>query len=476
MVAIPLAMKSDPGKSLMAGNERLVNCYAEATPEGSDVKFGIYRSPGMIDFYPDPSSLSRGMFALINVGGVDSLLSLHGTSLQQIDSVGVATVLGNVFGSEEVTFARNLKSPTPQVGISDPEEGVFVWDGSTVVQITDPDLLGVPNSVDFLNGYMLMGFDDGRFQGTDLNEMTSVDALNFGTADGHPDGMRRLFVHEQQVYLMGNKSIEIWVYEPDEEFPFIRLKGAVIPVGLLNRNAVTDVSGKMFWVDDTGIVRRRNPGYVPLRISHNGVEDDLQQAIADGEAVKCWGYLDGGHEFLVVTCTSWTWVWDNVLEMWHERVSNRFDSWQAQHYAYIFGKHLVASKIQGGIYSLNKASFDEAGSDLVLELITPNVRDFPGGASVHWLDILLETGVGLFSGAAEDMDPELMVSCSKDGGKTFSIERRVKIGTAGQYRKTVRVTRWGAVGRQGIMFKIRCSAAVFAAILKLDAEAGPRRG
>lgn len=477
MVAIPLAVASDPARSELVNGPRLINVYAEKSPEGSETPFAIYRAPGLTSFYTGSGALSRGLFPLINVDGVDSLLSLHGSTLLSIDSDGVATTEGNVFGSGEVIFARNMKA-TPQVAIVAINEGAFILESGSVSQISDADL-PTPNSVGFLHGYFLFGIDDGRFFGTSINEGTEINALDFATAEGHPDGLRRLYVYAEQVFLFGTNSIEIWVYNDRLDFPFEKLKGAVINIGLCAREAVATVSGRLYWVDDTGIVRRLDQGYTPVRISNVGVEKDIQELLADDDHaghIHVWGYLDGGHEFVVISSDHWTWIWDNVLQVWHERKTHRYDYWQARHYAHCFGKHLVASSIQGGIFEIDKNAFDEDGTDIVCTVRTPIVRGFPNGAAIHEVNVLMETGGGLgASGASEDQNPTLMMCMTKDGYKTWTTERHRSIGTEGEYRKTIRYNRCGSVGRQGAAFEFSWSAAVATAMIEADAVGDPRK-
>lgn len=469
MTAIPLASKSDPARSNLVSGERLVNCYAEAAPAGSETPFAIYRSPGLADFYVESAALSRGLFPLINVDGVDYLLSTQGSSLLQIDSDGDATVLGSVFGTGQVYYARNMKT-TPQTAIVAPGSAAYLLEGSAVSEITDADLPDEVNSVGFLNGYFLFGIDDGRFFGTSINEGSSVNALDFATAEGHPDGLVRLYVFASQIFLFGTNSIELWGYDADAgNFPFSRLRNAVIPLGLAGAAAVNEVSGKLYFVDNFGIVRRVDQGYSPVRISNVDAESKINEAIRAGEEIQVWGYLDGGHEFVVVRSVSFTWIWDNATGLPHERETYRYERWQAKHYAFCFGKHLIASDISGGIFELSKTTYDEDGQDLPWKCIPPLISTFPAGAAVHELNLLFETGVGLgASGAAEDQDPKIMLRTSKDGGKTWSTERQRSIGTQGQYRKTVRFNRLGRVGRQGLMLEITCSAAVPLALIQAD--------
>jgi hypothetical protein len=81
------------------------------------------------------------------------------------------------------------------------------------------------------------------------------------------------------------------------------------------------------------------------------------------------------------------------------------------------------------------------------------------------LDLNIETGVGL-SPAAPDRDenPEMMLRFSIDGGKTWKGGLRRSLGSMSQSRTSVAFTRLGAMGEQGVIFELSCSAAVVNAI------------
>jgi WD40 repeat protein len=51
------------------------------------------------------------------------------------------------------------------------------------------------------------------------------------------------------------------------------------------------------------------------------------------------------------------------------------------------------------------------------------------------LELIMETGVGLAIG--QGSDPEVMISCSADGGQTFGPEHFIKVGKGGEYMKKV---------------------------------------
>lgn len=474
MTAIPLASKSDPAQTGLVSGELLENWHAAKSPAGSETPFYVKGTSGIGSFYSGSSSLSRGLFPLINVNGVDSLLTTQGSALIELDSTGAAEVRGSVFGTNEVYYARNMKT-TPQVGIVVPGDSAYIYESGAVTQITDGDLFENLNSIEYFNGYFLIGEDGGRIQGTSINEGSSIDALDFLTAEANPDGLRRIIARGPDLFAAGNETIEVLAYDEREDFPFVRRQGGVIGVGIADRSAIAKVGEKIFFVDHLAIPRRLDAGYTPQRIGNEDVEGRLREAMEGGEKIHVWGYLDGGHEFIVFGAPSFTWVWDNSLGVPHTRKTYRYDRWQARHYAYCFGKHLVASDISGAIGELRRDVYDEFGQDLIRTMRTPLVSTFPAGASLHELNLLVETGNGLgASGAAEDQNPTLMMRVTKDGYKTWSTERQRSLGAQGEYRKTVRFNRLGACGRQGVAFEFSASAAVANSIIRADLVADKR--
>ena len=74
---------------------------------------------------------------------------------------------------------------------------------------------------------------------------------------------------------------------------------------------------------------------------------------------------------------------------------------------------------------------------------TRHIHDNGNMLAIDEIFLDLETGVGLQSGQGQT--PQIMVSVSKDGGRTFGNERLMGIGQVGQYigpRATLR--RFGA--------------------------------
>jgi hypothetical protein len=114
--------------------------------------------------------------------------------------------------------------------------------------------------------------------------------------------------------------------------------------------------------------------------------------------------------------------------------------------------------------------FDDDGLPKVISMtFSPLV--VPGkNITVHKVHWDLERGVGTGQGAAQDIDPEVMLSWSKDGGATFGGNRLLKLGQQGKRTGDIETFRLGRCKGHGFVFRLTCSANVARAIYQGVAE------
>jgi hypothetical protein len=65
-----------------------------------------------------------------------------------------------------------------------------------------------------------------------------------------------------------------------------------------------------------------------------------------------------------------------------------------------------------------RATFTEFGNVIQAELISPPIHGDGKRVFMPWFELDVETGVGLASGQGDD--PQIMLSISDDGGRTWS--------------------------------------------------------
>lgn len=499
--SIPIPLGSNPARSRMASDTRIINGFVEPIGDSAKTAHAIYGVAGLTRWQDLSGGPCRGM---IEAGGY--LYVLSGSKYLAINSAGAASEIGQIPGFDTAIMARNGANPV-QVSIV-ANGSIYNATATGVLLNYQPDLIQNPVSVDWLDGYFIYAFADGRFFISGINN-TTIDALDFATAEGDPDGLVRGFVLGRELLLMGNKSIEVWANTGAAAFPFSRLPGAVTNVGLGARLSVAKVGQTAYFVDNMGIVRRLSAGYQAERVSNFELER-LIQSLGDFSGLEAFSYTQKGHEFYVLSSENWTWVFDAATGYWHERRTGLLNRWQASQVAYFSGKFIVGSKFTTNLYSIDEARFDEDGEALVYTVRFPIVDAFPLGASVHRLDLDIETGVGIEAGFVAQpitwdlmnilwdsdkitMDqtidrrgdlpnvpgkfpsrnPIVMLRWSDDGGRSWTNGVRDELGQQARVQR-VSFNRLGSFGRQGRILEVSVSASTFRGLLAAFLTAEPR--
>ena len=148
---------------------------------------------------------------------------------------------------------------------------------------------------------------------------------------------------------------------------------------------------------------------------------------------------------------------------WFELSSSDYDVWAAagryrgNSYAYCYGKHLVADE-DGNILELDEDTYTDIGDAIVrvrdLAPLHSGMFGTPGRSiTLTYLKLVMETGIG---GVATN--PQVMISISCDGGRTWGTEMRGDIGVQGEYLIPVE---FAGINEQGevIMIRLSCSGA-----------------
>ena len=160
-------------------------------------------------------------------GGIEwngTLYRVMGTKLVSVSSTGAVTVLGDVGGSGQVTFDYSFD----QLAIASSGK-LFYWNGTTLTQVTDPDLGTVVDFV-WVDGYFFT--TDGEFLiTTDINNPTSVNPLKYASSELDPDPVEALIKFKNEVYALNRHSIEVFTNIGGTGFPFQRVDGARIQRG-----------------------------------------------------------------------------------------------------------------------------------------------------------------------------------------------------------------------------------------------------
>jgi hypothetical protein len=449
MVAVPLPTQSTRGIYAEAGG-RLLNAFLEKLDDGRPK---VSKSPGIRRFVEDLTySHCRGA---IEINGV-LLAALDDRLVTITESGGTFTVndIGAFAGTETVYFARNNKSPTPDI--------VAVTDGTAFVVSTvtgastypDPDV-GSPNSVCFLGGYFIFSYGNARMRASGLND-TTINTLDTAFAESKPDGLLRVVALGSNLYAAGPQTIEIWRNTGEAVgFPFSYLD--TIPRGIPSADAIAgfenDWSNVIIFAGSDNVVYRINQA-VAEPMSSVSVSKALE-ALADKTTLKAVVYSYQGHSIWALTSSDWTWCYDLSTGSWSERASYGRSNWRAAASVKCFGSWVIGDDETGQFGFLDPNYGYEFGSPLTATVICPTMSGFPSRASMSRLDLDILAGVGVASGADPiETTPKVMISWSFDGGVTFGSSVLREIGKQGQYHRGVRVNRLGTASAKGLQIQI----------------------
>ena len=467
MGIVPLALPSGSSQARFnqGGSAQLINCYLSPIGEEGKVKNAIYSSDGLQGFaLLQGVAAGQGCRAGIVVEG--ALYVVAGVSLYKVTTTGVQTLIGsmNISKTAPVFMERNRRA-VPDIAIVC-DGLMFYCRGDVLAQVTDPDLFA-PITLAFSDGYFGITTAQNKWQIGAIDDASSWDGLDFATADGDPDALIRIAALQAQFYLFGEKTIEVWQDSGGADFPYAR--SFVIPIGLLASNSVATVAETFAWVAHDRTVRLLGSGDSAQVISTPKVESDIQE-VEDPSTIRAASWSSRGHTFYALTCPQWTHVYDTRMQRWHERQTYSRGNWRIA-FVVPFGTKLIAGDADtGALFEMGPQFKDDAGDPLVSSVIPPTVHAFPQRVTHNALYLDVQRGVGTGQGNPQDVDPEIMLEWSHDGGQTFSTQRMIKLGQQGRNLTRIRTHRLGQAPENGRVYRFSWSAKVDRALYAASAD------
>lgn len=425
-----LPIHSYQHRSTKVGNDRLVNMYAEQSPPDGKAPYSVSRIPGIVDAITLSGTKGRGLYRWQG-----QLFAVSDIYFYKISSSHTATLYGNIIGTDLVSFAE---TPTQLVICS--ASATYVFDGTTLTQVTDPDFEDGAQCCS-IDGYVLFRKEGtGQFFSSDLNNALSYDALMFATAEGLADNIVGIVADHRQAILGGSDSMEIWYNAGIAGFPFIRDSNGFIELGVASGKSMCKVDNTVFWLASDKTVRKLE-SLTPVRISTHGVEQAIKTYTTDD--AFGFGYTDGGHLFYVITfpTDNATWVYDATTQLWAERSSYGFGRWRVNSMALAYGKWYAQDATTGKVGYLSDSTYDDFGNT---QLLLANLSDIysDGELITHdKLELVVEVGAGTVDGYG--YDPLLTLERSDDSGKTWVTLPTRSLGKMGEYKTRVK---WDALG------------------------------
>ena len=400
-------------------------------PKQSGISNGFLR--------PGDGIVSNGTGPGVDRGGINwqgELYRVMGTKLVEINSAGTVTVLGDVGGptNQLVTFDYSFDELAIASG-----GRLYYWDGTTLTQVTDPDL-GVVLDVVWVDGYFMT--TDGEFLiVTELSNPLDVNPLKYGSSEVDPDPVVALLKLRNEVYALNRNTIEVFDNVGGELFPFARIDGAQLQKGVVGTQACCVFIERIAFL---GSGRNEAPGIyvgaaaVTEKISTQEIDTLLlEYTEAQLALVKLEARNDKAHQHLYVHLPDRTVVYDasasQALQtpVWFTLTTTLagFAQYRARNLVWVYDKWTVGDPQSSSIGYLVQNIGSHYGQQVRWEFGTLIVYNESNGAIFNELELVSLTG-----SIELGKNPQISTSYSLDG-QSYSQEKFISVGTIGNRKK-----------------------------------------
>jgi len=416
---IPFGIQTYQHPARQAVNSRLQNCYVEPLPKGSKAPLAIIGTPGISTWATVGSGTLRGAKYWR-----EWLWVLSGETLYRTDGTTTTTV-GTIPGTDRVSMAAGEYLAICSHG------NVYWTEGGAPKRVDDPDFKGA-SKVAWLAGYYIyVKPGTGVFYISAAGDPSSVDALDFATAEAQPDKTVSVLTDSTQIIFFGEESTEVWALRGGA-FPFVRNYGGVLDIGCLAPESAAKLGNIAFWLAHDRTVWMLSGG--AKKISTEGIDHELANLTNPADAIGMTSSVSGRGSYILTFPTDGrTFEYSVNTGLWNERKSFGYDRWRGDLTLTAFGKPLVLDAYSSVIGVQDTDVHTEFGTQLVFRAASAPVSEGNRWLFHNSLYLDFETG----RSTVYD-NPEVMIRWSDDG-YNWQPQLTRSMGNAGQYSERISI-------------------------------------
>lgn len=434
-------------------------------PKATGISDGyLAQAEGIVEFATGPG---------VDRGGIrwnDVVYRVMAGKLVSVSSNGTVTQIGDIDGTDYVKFDYSFDKLAINGG-----EKLYLYDGSTLTQVTDVDLGNVLDVI-WVDGFFMT--TDGEFLVvTELNDPFSVNPLKYGSSEADPDPVKALLKVRNEPHALNRYTIEAFDNIGGDLFPFQRIDGAQIQKGVVGGRACCLFMGAIAFVgggrnEQVSVYVGANGSAIKIGTSEidqilSGYSDvTLEFVVAENRNFD-------SHDLLYIHLPDRTLVYDGAAskelqqQVWYELTSATagLGRYRARGHVWCYDKWIAGDPTTSKLGYLVDARSDHYGAINGWEFSTPIVYNESRGAVFHSLELISLTG------RIAGVDPVVWASYSLDGMEWSAEKPR----PAGKYGERNRRIAWlqNGIMRQRRMQKFRGTSDAHIAIARLEAELEP---
>ncbi len=474
----PFIGGSDNSRSRTFSGSKTINMYPELDSYGAAKNLevaGLFSRSGLRPINAAGLGPHRGNGAY-TVSNSQKAYVVSGNEIYQITSPAGAPI----------PIVGNLSTTSGAVSMIDNGVDLLIVDGTNGYLVNlATNAFSIIVDAHFYNGARTCTYLGGYFicevAGTSTFFFSNVDSatwpsLNISSADTSPDIVVAVWANNQQLYVGGTKSFEVWALTGGSASePFQPITGQAVNIGISAPATLNRIAGTFLWLgnNDQGdgvIYAMANDS--PERISNPAIEYQLQQ-LGDLSTSTSITWQEFGHQFYAINCSgsNTTIVYDFTTKQFVNfesrdefGIQNR---WFANTHCFLQGSHIMGDYRNGNMYVLDNTYYKDGTNSL------PRTRRCPHSSSGVSMNFYGQFCLDVQPGAGTlTVNPRYALRISRDGGFTWGNPIYATAGKIGEYMSRVK---WQRLGRgRDIVFEITCDEDVNVVMLGayLDMKTG----
>lgn len=451
-------------QSLPLSCQTVVNLVFEPAAPGQQGGMLIER-PGLVSWLTIGSGPLRGGRVLKGYGWVVS-----GNTLYRVATDGTLTSIGTVPGSGWVSIEEN----ETQIVVAH-SAGWHVHNPVSMTWNSVPDSPTTAQTT-YMAGRVYFPLENGTYGWTELNTASSIDALNFASAEFRPDPTRAVWSDNGQLLIFGDRTLEFAQLTADPEAPVVRSSVVEFGISAIRSIAADDNSVFFLGQNENGDPRvYRIQGFSPVGISDFAIDQALNSyGDLSGAYGFCWA-MDG-HAYYLLTVPGYaSWVYDISTQRWQQFAYRNPLSGELEAYLGLFhlklgASHYVGSRSDATVYRMDKSAHNDGADPIYVERTIVPVENGGKNVAHDRFELFAEMGVGL-DGGMFGSDPKVVLTWSDDRGRSFTGYAELPLGKIGEYNKRAVKHRLGMSRHR--VYRIYCSDPVKRVFYGADLELRP---
>lgn len=423
LIEVPLSAGTGSGYSQKSNASNLLNMCFFKDMAGSKTRVSIVNADGAQKINTTTSQIF-GIYEF-----KDEIYAFTRSGIEKLTN-GKFNVISSITLADTVSIADN----GIDIVIVDGSYG-YAFNPETLVLKNMESEEGWYNSstVAYMDGYFIFNRDGtGEFFISKLYS-TELNPLDWATGESAPDDTIAVVVSNRVLWVIGERTVEAWYDSGDPDFPFTRLSGGVVEIGVSSKRSVAKMRDSIFFVGNDFRVYFTK-GYTPVAISTPGVEKDIRKSGVD--SLRAFTYTSNGLWYYVLhNDGKYTYVYDMTTMMWHTRTTGDMEKWFIDGALNVAYRYRAVGYFENTLYALGIDYFKDGDIPIKREIIS-----LPLNKTVNRMVIseaILDMEV------AQEENAEIALYTSKDGGRVWSNRHSAYTGGRGEHLQRVRWLRLG---------------------------------